>query len=108
MLSFKDSAETAERGATVLYLVTEPCKPLRTLLQELGLKGQHRSVIERASAWLLLGHSGWPGLSMHAVFIRQSLAPCKHAAPLRKHITKLSLNMMLMHYYLHARMTRQV
>ena len=42
VLAFKDSAETTEKGATVIYLVTEPVQPLRLVLQELDLHGQHR------------------------------------------------------------------
>ncbi len=42
ILAFKDSAETTEKGATVITLVTEPVKPLKDVLKELGLEGQHR------------------------------------------------------------------
>lgn len=42
VLAFKDSVETTEKGATVIYLVTEPVKPLKLVLQELNLEGQHR------------------------------------------------------------------
>lgn len=37
VLAFKDSAETTEKGNTVLYLVTEPVTPLKVLLSDLDL-----------------------------------------------------------------------
>ena len=37
MLAYKDSAEVQERGATVVYLVTEAAKPLLNVLEELDL-----------------------------------------------------------------------
>ncbi|GIL75242.1 hypothetical protein Vretifemale_5022, partial [Volvox reticuliferus] len=42
ILAFKDSCETTEKGATVIMLVTEPVKPLKDVLKELELEGQHR------------------------------------------------------------------
>mmetsp|Transcript_8758 Transcript_8758/g.18684 ORF Transcript_8758/g.18684 Transcript_8758/m.18684 type:complete len:802 (-) Transcript_8758:459-2864(-) len=42
ILAFKDSHETTEKGATVIYLVTQAVKPLKLVLEELDLKGQHR------------------------------------------------------------------
>ncbi|GLC35616.1 hypothetical protein PLESTM_000343500 [Pleodorina starrii] len=42
ILAFKDSTETTEKGATVILLVTEPVKPLKDVLKELDLEGQHR------------------------------------------------------------------
>lgn len=42
MLAFKDSVEVQEKGASVIYLVTEPVKPLSTVLGELNLSGQHK------------------------------------------------------------------
>lgn len=42
ILSFKDSYELTERGATVIYLVTQPVQPLKMALEELNLEGQHR------------------------------------------------------------------
>ncbi len=44
LLAFKESAETTEKGAIVLYLVTEPVKPLKDVLSELDIEGQHRCV----------------------------------------------------------------
>ena len=37
MLAFKDTAELEQQGETVLYLVTEPVKPLAQVLQELDV-----------------------------------------------------------------------
>lgn len=61
MLSFRDSAETTEKGATVLYLVTEPVKPLKLVLQELDLQGQHRCAVQDSGACVttLLGPALW-------------------------------------------------
>ncbi|KAG2438971.1 hypothetical protein HYH02_010763 [Chlamydomonas schloesseri] len=42
LLAYKDSTETTEKGATVIMLVTEPVKPLKEVLKELDLQGQHR------------------------------------------------------------------
>mmetsp|Transcript_346 Transcript_346/g.854 ORF Transcript_346/g.854 Transcript_346/m.854 type:complete len:822 (+) Transcript_346:2496-4961(+) len=42
ILAFKDSAEVQEKGATVIYLVTQPVRSLKTVLEELDLQGQHR------------------------------------------------------------------
>ena len=42
VLQFKDSHEVTERGATVIYLITQPVQPLKAVLEELDLKGQHR------------------------------------------------------------------
>jgi SCY1-like protein 1 len=42
VLAFKDSAEVQEKGQTVVYLVTQPVKPLKLVLEELNLNGQHR------------------------------------------------------------------
>ncbi|EFJ49788.1 hypothetical protein VOLCADRAFT_80567 [Volvox carteri f. nagariensis] len=42
ILAFKDSSETTEKGATAIMLVTEPVKPLKDVLKELELEGQHR------------------------------------------------------------------
>ncbi|KAG2500649.1 hypothetical protein HYH03_001416 [Edaphochlamys debaryana] len=42
LLAFKDSNEATEKGATVIQLVTEPVKPLKDVMLELGLEGQHR------------------------------------------------------------------
>ncbi|GFR47514.1 hypothetical protein Agub_g9146 [Astrephomene gubernaculifera] len=42
ILAYKDSTETTEKGATVILLVTEPVKPLKEVLKELDLQGQHR------------------------------------------------------------------
>ncbi|KXZ49263.1 hypothetical protein GPECTOR_22g856 [Gonium pectorale] len=42
ILAYKDSAETTEKGASVVLLVTEPVKPLKEVLKELELTGQHR------------------------------------------------------------------
>eukprot|EP00967_Tisochrysis_lutea_P056792 scaffold71829_cov15-Tisochrysis_lutea.AAC.1 len=41
ILAFKDSAEVQEKGATVIYLVTQPVRSLKTVLEELDLQGQH-------------------------------------------------------------------
>lgn len=43
ILPFIASHETIEKGATVIYLVTQACSPMKTVLDELNLKGQHRS-----------------------------------------------------------------
>lgn len=42
LLAFKESSETTEKGTTVIYLVTEPVKPLKDVLNELDIEGQHR------------------------------------------------------------------
>jgi hypothetical protein len=42
ILAFKDSAEIQEKGATVIYMVTQPVRSLKTVLEELDLQGQHR------------------------------------------------------------------
>eukprot|EP00198_Chlamydomonas_reinhardtii_P004430 XP_001693766.1 protein kinase [Chlamydomonas reinhardtii] len=42
LLAYKDSTEMNEKGATVIMLVTEPVKPLKEVLKELDLQGQHR------------------------------------------------------------------
>jgi hypothetical protein len=42
VLAFKDSIEIQEKGATVVYLITEPVKPLTMVLGELNLTGQHK------------------------------------------------------------------
>lgn len=42
VLAFRDSMEVQEKGATVVYLVTQPVKPLKLVLEELNLAGQHR------------------------------------------------------------------
>lgn len=42
ILAFKESVETQEKGSTVIYLVTQPVRPLKTVLEELDLQGQHR------------------------------------------------------------------
>lgn len=42
ILALKDSAEAQEKGATVIYLVTQPVRSLKTVLEELDLHGQHR------------------------------------------------------------------
>lgn len=42
ILAFKDMVETTEKGATVIYLITEPIKPLKLLMEELDLSGQQR------------------------------------------------------------------
>jgi SCY1-like protein 1 len=44
ILQFKESQEIVEKGATVIYLVTQPVKPLKLVLEELNLSGQHRYV----------------------------------------------------------------
>lgn len=45
ILAFKDSAEVQEKGQTVVYLVTQPVQPLKSVLEELNLQGQHRCVL---------------------------------------------------------------
>lgn len=42
ILAFKDSYELLEKGQTVIYLVTQAVQPLKQVLVELDLKGQHR------------------------------------------------------------------
>ncbi len=42
VLAFRDSAEVQEKGQTVIYLVTQAVKPLKVVLEELNLSGQHR------------------------------------------------------------------
>ena len=42
ILSFKDSHEITERGQTIIYLITQPVQPLKMVLEELSLEGQHR------------------------------------------------------------------
>ncbi len=42
LLAFKDSYEATEKGQAVLYLVTVPVRPLKEVLAELDLQGQHR------------------------------------------------------------------
>ncbi len=42
VLAFKDTAEVEEKGETVLYLVTEPVKPLADVLEELDMEGSAR------------------------------------------------------------------
>lgn len=44
VLAFKDTAEVEEKGETVIYLVTEPVKPLADVLEELDISGSARSV----------------------------------------------------------------
>jgi SCY1-like protein 1 len=40
ILAYKDSCETTERGATVIYLVTQAVRPLKLVLDQLDLEGQ--------------------------------------------------------------------
>ena len=42
--------EAQEKGATVLYVVTEAVKPLAIVLQELALTGHHKCVCVLAVA----------------------------------------------------------
>ena len=42
ILAFKDTAEVEEKGETVIYLVTEPVKPLADCLDELDMTGSAR------------------------------------------------------------------
>ncbi|MEW5318095.1 MAG: hypothetical protein WDW38_009346 [Sanguina aurantia] len=42
ILAFRDSIEVVEKGVTVIYLVTEPVKPVKLVLDELDLRGQPR------------------------------------------------------------------
>lgn len=42
ILAFKDSHETTEGRNTVLYLVTEPVKPLLKALGDLDIQGSHK------------------------------------------------------------------
>mmetsp|Transcript_22045 Transcript_22045/g.61184 ORF Transcript_22045/g.61184 Transcript_22045/m.61184 type:complete len:774 (-) Transcript_22045:119-2440(-) len=42
MLSFKDTAEVEERNETVIYIVTEPVKPLKLVLDDLALEGTQK------------------------------------------------------------------
>lgn len=44
LLAFKDAAEVEEKGAIVVYLVTEPVKPLKNVLDDLSLSGEHRYI----------------------------------------------------------------
>ncbi len=46
VLNYKDSMEVQEKGCTVICLVTEPVKPLKSVLQELDLHGQHRCEVQ--------------------------------------------------------------
>lgn len=50
VLAYKDSTELQEKGQTVLYLVTQPVKPLKLVLDELNLSGQQRYVNTQAFA----------------------------------------------------------
>lgn len=51
LLAFKESSETTEKGTTVIYLVTEPVKPLKDVLNELDIEGQHRWVLGAGRVW---------------------------------------------------------
>jgi SCY1-like protein 1 len=51
VLAYKDSLEVQEKGATVIYLVTEAVKPLAVLLDELALTGQHRWAHSSNAYW---------------------------------------------------------
>jgi len=42
ILAFKDTVEVEERGEVVVYLVTEPVKPLLHVIEELNLEGTQR------------------------------------------------------------------
>lgn len=42
VLAFRDSIEVVEKGVTVIYLITEPVKPVKLVLDELDLRGQQR------------------------------------------------------------------
>jgi SCY1-like protein 1 len=42
VLTYKDSAEVQEQGSHVVYLVTEPVKPLNVVLDELDLEQQNK------------------------------------------------------------------
>ncbi|KAL6763611.1 armadillo-type protein [Haematococcus lacustris] len=42
ILAYKDGAEVQEKGQTVLYLVTQPVKPLKLVLETLNLQGKYR------------------------------------------------------------------
>ena len=42
ILAFKDTVEVEEKGLTTIYIVTEPVKPLTTVLDELHLAGPSR------------------------------------------------------------------
>lgn len=53
LLAYKDSTEMNEKGATVIMLVTEPVKPLKEVLKELDLQGQHRWAARRRSLRVL-------------------------------------------------------
>ncbi len=44
LLVYKDTAEVDERGEAVIYLVTEPVKPLDEALRDLRLDGTQRCV----------------------------------------------------------------
>lgn len=45
---YKDTAEVDERGETVIYLVTEPVKPLDEALRALRFDGTQRCVNNRS------------------------------------------------------------
>ena len=42
VLAFKDTAEVEEKGETVIYLITEPVKPLADILEDLDISGSAR------------------------------------------------------------------
>eukprot|EP00201_Polytomella_parva_P017722 CAMPEP_0175053094 /NCGR_PEP_ID=MMETSP0052_2-20121109/8727_1 /TAXON_ID=51329 ORGANISM="Polytomella parva, Strain SAG 63-3" /NCGR_SAMPLE_ID=MMETSP0052_2 /ASSEMBLY_ACC=CAM_ASM_000194 /LENGTH=842 /DNA_ID=CAMNT_0016317577 /DNA_START=255 /DNA_END=2783 /DNA_ORIENTATION=- len=43
ILTFKDTFETTDKGAIIIYLITEPVKPLLLILDELHMEGGERS-----------------------------------------------------------------
>eukprot|EP00798_Chlamydomonas_sp_ICE-L_P002840 gene2840-17741_t len=43
VLAFKDSHEITDKGMTNIYLVTQPVRPLKEVLEELALEGQQRA-----------------------------------------------------------------
>lgn len=47
VLVFKDTAEVEERGETTVYLVTEPVRPLATVLDSIGVRGEERNQVRR-------------------------------------------------------------
>ena len=61
ILAFKDTAEVEEKGETVIYLVTEPCKPLADALEELDMTGSAR----QASSYSIRTTTVMP-IAMHA------------------------------------------
>ena len=42
MLAFKETVEVEEKGATVLYVITEAVAPLTDVLQQLDIEGHAR------------------------------------------------------------------